>query len=527
MKHPITRRSMLKGSAVTAAALGLSKFTALSYGSIVGSNEAVRMGVIGFNGRGISHIGAWSNIKGVRLVALCDADSAVLEKTYAKAMKGDFINRKVSPTTHPTTAPSLGAEVKTEPAPKVGKIEKYGDLRKLLDNKDIDAVSTATPNHWHSLVTVWACQAGKDVYVEKPISHEIWEGRQSVLAARKYNRIVQAGTQSRSSQTLRKAIDWLHAGNLGKIQVAHGLCYKRRGSIGLVTEAELAKTVPATVDLDLWCGPSPKEIPHRKHLHYDWHWFWQTGNGDIGNQGIHQMDVARWALGKHELSSRILSVGGRFGYEDDGETPNTQFAIHDFGDQLLIFEVQGLPSKPGSPKMGNLKGQGIGHVVYCEGGYLAGTVAYDKDGKEVKDFSDKSVKVDKNGVPEEKFEGDHFANFIKGVRSRKIADLHADIEEGHLSSALCHTSNISYRLGHKADPNAIREAVKSDPQTLDTFERFKAHLAINEVDISMDKAVLGVPLKMDIKAERFVDNDEANQMLRRDYRAPFVVPEVG
>jgi predicted dehydrogenase len=533
MKQPISRRHLLQGSAAAAAAVGLSRFTALSYGNIVGSNDAIRIGVIGFNGRGRSHIDAWSNIKGVRLTALCDADEAVLNKTYANVMKGDFIHKsKSSPTTRPTTRPSTqptaaGKEhskehskvAKAPAAPtKVYPVEKYGDLRHLIDDKDIDAISTATPNHWHSLVTILGCQAGKDVYVEKPVSHDVWEGRQSVEAARKYNRIVQAGTQSRSVHALKVAFKWIQEGNLGKILVARGLCYKRRGTIGKV---DATPEPPKTVNLDLWCGPSPLEAPHRQHFHYDWHWFWQTGNGDIGNQGIHQMDIARWALGKNELSPSIISVGGRFGYDDDGQTPNTQFAVHNYGDSLLIFEVRGLPSKTGVAKMDVYKGQGVGHVIECEHGYLSGTTAYDNDGKEIKEFDPKKSKI----ALEDRFQGDHFANFIDAVRSRKVADLHADILEGHLSSALCHTSNISYQLGKKAKQEDIKDAIKADSAATETFERFKEHLAVNEVDIAMDQATLGVPLKMDPKTEKFIGNEQANTMLRRVCRSPFVVPE--
>ncbi|HET6247645.1 MAG TPA: Gfo/Idh/MocA family oxidoreductase [Tepidisphaeraceae bacterium] len=548
MHQPISRRRLLQGSAAAAAAVGISRFTALSYGQIVGSNNDIRIAVIGFNGRGNSHIDAWRKIKGVRLVGLCDADKAVLERGYKRVMAK-------APANQPATQPSKAATSELHASAAPPRIEKYSDLRKLLDNKDIDAISTATPNHWHALVTVWGCQAGKDVYVEKPTCHEIWEGRQAVDAARKYNRIVQAGTQSRSSRSLTEAVEWIQAGNLGKIKIARGLCYKRRGSIGkLVGEPK----VPETVDLDLWCGPSPLEKPHREHFHYDWHWFWQTGNGDIGNQGIHQMDVARWGLGKNELAPSVISVGGRFGYDDDGQTPNTQYAIHNYGDSLLIFEVRGLPTHPGSPRMdryrpsilakldakadpsksgsttksssagkGKAEGESVGTVIECENGFLSvpaedtnsGTTAYDNKGEEIRKFNEKG------GKAEPHFQGDHFANFIDAVRSRKVSDLHADIEKGFLSSALCHTSNISYRLGQKADPDAIKAAMKADAAAMDTFERFKEHLAANNIDISMDKATLGMPLKVDTKAERFIDNAEANALVKRSDRAPFVVPD--
>ncbi|MDB5357963.1 MAG: iolG 16 [Phycisphaerales bacterium] len=508
MQQSISRRSVLKRTAATAAALGLSGLSARAYSQVVGSNDDIYIGVVGFNQRGNSHIDAWKKIKGVRLVALCDVDEKVLNKGYEHAMKPK------APTTRPATQPAAGevsASVELEkPEKPIYPIDKYRDVRKLLDNKHYDAISTATPNHWHSLITIWGCQAGKDVYVEKPISHNVWEGRKAVEAARKYNRIVQAGTQNRTNPAITEAFAWVREGNLGKILIARGLCYKRRGTIGKV---ESTPPVPKSINLDLWCGPSPLEAPHRKQFHYDWHWFWATGCGDIGNQGIHEMDKSRWALGKNTLAPRVMSIGGRFGYDDDGQTPNTQFAVHDYGDSLLIFEVRGLASEPGSSKMDKYKGEEIGQVIECEHGYLSGTTAFDNDGKEIRKFS---------GSFDEKL---HFANFIDAVRSRKVADLHADILEGHLSSAMCHTSNISYRLGQKTDQEEIRSAIKSNKAATETFERFQAHLAKNEVDISMEKATLGPVLQLDPKTERFVNNAEANALLSRAYRKPFVVPE--
>jgi predicted dehydrogenase len=414
-------------------------------------------------------------------VALCDADSDVLEKEAQKLRTAG------------------------------NSVECTTDLRKILDNKNIDAVSTATPNHWHALLSIWAVQAGKDVYVEKPVSHNVWEGRKIVEAARKHDRIVQTGTQSRSNDAIREAIAWVKAGNLGKIQVSRGLCYKPRPSIGKVSGPQ---PVPAAVDYDLWSGPAPKGPLMRARLHYDWHWVWPTGNGDLGNQGIHQMDIARWALGKPTLSPRVVSVGGRLGYVDDGETPNTQFVVHDYGDTLLIFEVRGLPATPGAKEMDKYRTQSVGNIVECEGGYLAGTTAFDKDGKEIRTFTGKG-----DG------EGGHFGNFIKAVRSRKSSDLNADILEGHLSSALCHTGNVSYKLGRAATPEEIRESIKGDKAAVETLERFQAHLAANKVDLKVDRATLGAHLKMDPKTERFIGNDKANAMLTREYRAPFVVPE--
>lgn len=468
-----SRRQFLATTALGTASLAMP---ARSWAQVPGANSDIRVGVVGFNGRGKSHIDGFSKLPGVRLVALCDADRNVLDRA-AKALG------------HP--------------------VEKYIDIRKLLENKDIDAISIATPNHWHSLMTIWGCQAGKDVYVEKPISHNVFEGRQAVNAARKHNRIVQAGTQSRSNAGLREALDWVRAGNIGKIKVSRGLCYKPRPSIGYVTEAQ---PIPASVDYDLWCGPAPMDPLMRLKLHYDWHWVWSTGNGDLGNQGIHQMDIARWAIGKAALSPKVISVGGRLGYKDNGETANTQMIVHDYGDVLLIFEVRGLPSKSDVREMDKYRGQSVGHVIECENGYLAGTTVHDNDGKEIKKFSARG-------------EDNHFGNFIKGVRSRKSADLNADILEGHLSSALCHTGNISHRLGREQNPEEIREGLKSDKAAQETLARMESHLDANGVDLKKTKLTIGPLLTMDGKKERFIGNDKANQLITRNYRAPYIVPE--
>jgi len=448
-----------------------------------GANDDIRVGVVGFRGQGSGHIGQWHEMKGVRVVALCDVDSDIVAREVKK-----FTDRNE-------------------------KVETYTDVRRLLDNKDVDAISTATPNHWHALISVWACQAGKDVYVEKPVSHNVWEGRQIVRAARRYGRIVQTGTQNRSDPGLQEAFQWLRDGNLGKIVLARGLCYKRRDSIGKVSGPQKP---PPSVDYNLWTGPAPLVPLMRKNLHYDWHWVWPTGNGDIGNQGIHQMDICRWALGVDELSSRIISVGGRFGYDDDGETPNTQFVFHDYGDKSIIFETRGLPDETGVDNMPHYRGVRIGNVIHCEHGYFAGAWAYDNDGNKIKQFM-----LDGGGS--------HYHNFIEAVRTRKPSDLNADILEGHLSSALCHTGNISHRVGREASQNEIREAIKSEPEALETFERMKEHLAANGVDISRTEATLGPWLKMDPKTERFTGPSalvrDANRQLTRDYREPFVVPE--
>ena len=482
MKH-FTRREFLKSTLLTSASFALLHTRGAEASNPVGANGDIRIGVIGFGGRGKDHIKGYKELKGVRLVALCDVDQDILDK-QAKQCN------------------DAGEQVQT-----------YTDIRKLLENKDIDAVSIATPNHWHSLGALWAVQAGKDVYVEKPVSHEVWEGRQLVAAARKYDRLVQAGTQSRSSQGITEAMAWLHEGHIGKIVRARALCYKRRPSIGKVTGPQ---PVPPSIDYNLWCGPAPKAPLMRKRLHYDWHWVWPTGNGDLGNQGIHQMDLARWALGESELSPRVWSLGGRLGYKDDGTTPNTQIVLHDYKSAPLIFEVRGLPASAQTQEMDRYRGTAIGVVVDCEGGSMllpnySSATFFDKDGTKVKEFKGASS---------------HFGNFIEAVRSRKQSDLHADILEGHISSALCHTANISYRLGKPHSPEQIREAVKGNADLAEALGRMEEHLAANNVDLHKTPATLGVVLNMDPKTERFIGNKQADKLLTREYRAPFVVPKM-
>jgi predicted dehydrogenase len=485
-----TRRNFLKSSLLTTASAAvwpglIAKAQVTAQASAVARvrspNDEIGYAVVGFHGRGADHLKGMAEVKGTRLVALCDVDSNVLEKEVKSCEK-------------------RGQQVKG-----------YTDIRKLLEDKDVDVVTIATPNHWHSLAAFWAVQAGKDVYVEKPVSHNVSEGRRVVEAARKYEKIVQAGTQCRSNPGLQEAIAWLREGNHGKIIRARGLCYKRRPSIGKVDGPQ---PIPPNIDYDLWCGPAPKEPLMRKNLHYDWHWVWPTGNGDLGNQGIHQMDIGRWVLGEAALSPRVWSVGGRLGYEDDGRTPNTLIVFHDYPAAPLIFEVRGLPSATDSGKMDKYHGASVGVVIDCENGSMVipsynEALVYDKEGKQIKTF---------------KAGASHYENFIKAVRSRKHTDLNGDILEGHISSALCHTGNISYRLGKTHSPEEIRDAVKSNKDMAEALGRMEEHLAANQVDLHKTPATLGAVLKMDPQSETFLGNAQADKMLTRDYRKPFVVP---
>ncbi|MCE9610041.1 MAG: Gfo/Idh/MocA family oxidoreductase [Chthoniobacter sp.] len=493
-----SRRHFLKSSLAASAALSLP---ARLYSAAQGANDDIRIGIIGFNGRGQDHIGNYLNCKGARIVALCDVDSTVLSRGVAQlAAKGHTVT-------------------------------PYQDLRKMLESKEIDVVSIATPNHWHALAAIWAIQAGKDVYVEKPVSHNVWEGRQLVKAADAHGRIVQMGVQSRSGAGLAAALEWVKDAPLGKLQYARALCYKPRPSLGKVDGEQ---PVPATIDYDLWCGPAAKTPLSRKRLHYDWHWVWNTGNGDLGNQGIHQMDIARRFLGEDALSPAVLAVGGRLGYVDDGETPNSLIVFHDYKKAPLIFEVRGLPDKAGSKAMDKYRGSSVGVIVQYANGHILcpdydNAIAFDADGKELRKFVKQRAARPKGEAAEttesEPEAESHYGNFLACVRSRKTADLHGKIIDGHISSALCHTGNIAYRLGQKAAPDAIREKLQGSKDALDSFERLASHLTANNLDLATDQLTLGEHLKFDPATERFVGNAAADKLLTREYRAPFVVPE--
>ena len=493
--NSLSRRTFLKNSLLTTAALSLP---ARLYSAAPGANGDIRVAIVGFNGRGQDHIKSYLGLKGVRIVALCDADTTVLEKGKA--------------------------QLKT----KGQEVETFTDIRKLLESKDIDAVSIATPNHWHALGAIWAIQAGKDVYVEKPVSHNVWEGRQLVKVADASKQIVQMGVQSRSGYGLRHALEWVNAGNMGKLTYARALCYKRRASIGKVTDPT---PIPQNIDYDLWCGPAEKLPLMRQKLHYDWHWVWNTGNGDLGNQGIHQMDIARRFLGEDALAPKVFAVGGRVGYVDDGETPNTMFVVQDYAKAPLIFEVRGLPEKADAKGMPTYRGSSVGVIVQYENGHVLcpnynDATAFDKEGKEIKKFARPKTKPaeGESQQPEELSEN-HYGNFINAVRSRKAADLNGKILDGHISSALCHTGNISVRLGKKLGPDAIREKLQGNAEALDSFDRLAEHLAANNVDLKSEQLALGEFLKMDPKTEKFIGNGDADKLLTREYRAPFVVPE--
>ena len=469
----MNRRKFVKQSLAMA---GASFVVSHAGHRVLGANETIHIGVAGCGSRGGDHIGSYLGMKDVEVTHCIEPDMNRLNSSVGKVEK----KQKKKP---------VGVQ----------------DIRKALEDKDLDCVSIATCNHWHALGAIWAMQAGKDVYVEKPVSHNITEGRRMVQAARKYGRICQVGTQYRSDGTCKAAARFMAEGKLGKVTLARSITYKRRGSIGPVVEGK----VPEGVDYNLWAGPAPMSPITRRKFHYDWHWFWETGNGDLGNSDVHRADLVRFGLGVEKLPRAVMCYGGRVGYADAAQTANTQIVVHDFGDVTFVQEVRGLPT----PRF-HLHGGAIftGSEGYV--GMVGGASAFfDPAGKLIEKLSGKG--------------DDHFGNFVQAVRSRDRGRLNAEILGGHLSAGLCHLGNISYRLGRQASPKEVLAQLASrklHDDFRDTFERTREHLAANGVDIEQTRLTLGPWLEFDPDKERFVGNETANSMLTREYRGPFVVP---
>jgi len=424
----LTRRTFFQGATLAASAT-----------QVMGANDRIRMGVVGIGGRGSYHVAQWLGIAGSTVAGLCDVNQAARERGQALVEKAG--------------------------APKA---REFTDLRKLYEDKNVDAVSIATPNHWHALATIWACEAGKDVYCEKPACYNPYEGGRVIDVARRTGRMVQIGSQSRSTPHKIKAMNLLREGVLGKLYMAKGLCFKRRKSIGRTP----AEPVPPGIDWEIFRGPAQMRPFTRNRYKYNWHWFWDTGNGDIGNQGVHEMDLARWGLGELKRPRTVHSSGGKYIYDDDQETPNTQYCTFDYGDVELHFEVRGLLTGPegGLPvKPGNT----IGDLYFGGEGWMwldsAGFQVYQGEKNRL--------------VMEEKGSGDgtklHMENFLSAMKSRNPKDLNADVEVGVISADLCHFANISYRVGRK--------------------------------------------LTLDERGKSFVNDWQANKLLTRDYRKPYVV----
>ncbi|MDE3180352.1 MAG: Gfo/Idh/MocA family oxidoreductase [Acidobacteriota bacterium] len=479
-KPEVSRRDFLKTGAITGAA-SLAAMSGITFITnpkrVFGANDRVRVAVCGVRSRGFAHIRAYSRLPNAEIAALCDVDDTVLDRRLADVEK-------------------LG-----KPRPK-----RFIDCRKVMEDKSIDAVSIATPDHWHALIGILACQAGKDVYVEKPCSHYWWDGYQLVRAAEKYNRIVQMGAQSRSHSAIQEAIQKMRDGLIGEVYLARGLCYKWRPTIGHTPVSD----VPTGVHYDLWLGPAPEHSFTRNRFHYNWHWFWDYGSGDLGNQGIHEVDIARWGLGL-DWPTKISAIGGKFMFDDDQKTPNVLNCAYEFetpegSRRMMEFEVRGWitnheagigtgafrskgvppaglqshrrPHAAGHSAAGAELGPApnspstIGNIFYGSKGYLA-IEGYDSYRSWLGEAQEPGPGA--NGG------GNHFANFIDACISRRKQDLTAPIEEGHKSTMLVNLANVSYRLGRT--------------------------------------------LQFDGKTQRVVGDDEANRMLYGTYRAPFTIPE--
>jgi predicted dehydrogenase len=486
-----TRRTFLKRAAATAGiGTGIVIAGTQASGKVLGANDTVRLGVAGIGGRGRAHINEFAKMDKVDVTYLIDPDSRFFES------RSDMVKERGGNT------------------PKCVQ-----DVREALEDDDLDAVSIATCNHWHSLITFWACQAKKDVYVEKPCSHNVFEGRQCVKAAEHYGRIVQHGTQSRSSNDWARQVAAIASGKYGKLLVSKGYASKVRWSIGF----EEFKEPPPELDFNVWLGPAPKQPYHENIVHYNWHWFWDFGNGEIGNQGVHQMDIARWGIPGGTLPKSVFSMGGRWvdsteghpPFTDQGQTPNCQLTVMDFGGPLLVFEVVGLNNRAGVD--GKKYPTKVANEFYLEEGAIKG-------GKFYPNGSDKG-----ESLPDAEYEkgpGNIFENFIHCVRSRDRSKLYADVLDAHLSAACCHLGNISYRLGEQVSGKTRPDVFDEHEEIVKTWDTI--HQTVKGtlgLDITKSTYQLGRTLRFNPEAEKFVGSPEADALLTRDYREPFVVTE--
>lgn len=477
------RRFLTTASGVVAA----STLPSVASAATTPLSSTLRIAVVGVRGRGREHIKQFAG----HVVAMCDVDGEVLADRAA-----EFQSRYDR------------------------RVDTLTDYRELVERSDIDAVSIATPNHTHTIIAIAAVDAGKHVYVEKPVSHNVWEGRQLVEAAQRSGRVVQCGTQARSSKAIREAVAWTRAGGLGAIRYAIGTCYKPRKPIGA---RKSPMPIPASIDYDLWCGPAEQAELFREHLHYDWHWDYNTGAGDLGNQGIHQMDVARWFLGESGLPPRTLSIGGRLGYRDGGETANTQVVILDYPAAPLLFETRGLPRSSAAQRdwgssMDRFRGSQIGVVVQCEGGHLLVPHTYDR-----------VIAWDRVGRVVKRFDGggDHFGNFVQAVQDGRPEAVNGSIEDGHFSSALCHLGNVSHHLGDKRVAGEIADELQANELGSYAFERMASHLRANGVEIDNQSSLtLGEWVECAPSSERLIGAGGACPLWKRVGRSGHTVPAI-
>jgi predicted dehydrogenase len=472
------RRNFLKQAAAGAAFATCAISATKASGRILGANDRVRVAIAGIHGRGQSHMWGFAGMKDVEVAYLIDPDSRLFQS------RGDAVKKITG------KAPTC-----------------VQDFRRALDDKTVDAISIVTPNHWHAPMAIFACQAGKDVLVEKPCSHNLVEGRKLVEAARKYDRIVQHCTQRRSDPQWIQLVKDVRAGKYGKLLIAYTYTYQPRRSIGIKNP----ETPPRGLDFNLWLGPSPVE-PFRTNLvHYNWHWIWNFGDGEYGNQGSHQLDVCRWSLPDGAVPKSVLSLGGRFGYKDQGQTPNTMLTMIDCGEAKVFFEIRGLAGD---------KQRKVTNEFHTDEGVV-------RDGKFFPKGKSEGIAIANFPPPGPPEQGPrHMRNFIDCVRSRKRENLTAEILEGHRSITLVHLGNISYRLGQNVPFNKKTKAFGDDKTFCPAFEGMKQHLAdAGRLDLKNATYHLGRSLQFDAAAEKFVGDPEADKLLGGSYRAPFAVPE--
>lgn len=511
----MTRKLSRREFSQTAASL-VGSFAAF-HGQVASANnnpnDRLGVAIVGQSTRGKAHIEGFAADPRVDIRVIVDVDSVMAAKGADRVEK--FTGKR----------------------PIV-----LSDIRQAIDRNDIDIITVATPNHWHAVMGLWAMQAGKDVYLEKPISHNVTEGRALIEATKKYDRILQTGTQMRSSGGVIPMIAAINAGEIGEVNFARGLCYKRRKSIGPLG----SYPIPKPVDYELWSGPAPDTDPQvtRQRFHYDWHWQRHYGNGDSGNQGPHQTDVARWGLGLERHPSSVLSYGGRVGYKaerniadyiDAGDTANTQVSIYDYGDKTIVFETRGLDCSSDRDReinelLGKVKGNQIGVIFYgsegyaVQGGDFFSAKLFDKNRKQVKEFVHDPATA-------QGLNASHMSNFVDAVIARDAFILHADATCGHLSASIAHLGSISYYLGEddKASPAEIESTIakiKSRDDNAETLKRTLNHLRENQVDLSSEPLSLGAMLAFDSGTERFTNNEASNQLLTREYSEGFELPTV-
>ncbi|GAB6165889.1 Gfo/Idh/MocA family oxidoreductase [Thermostilla marina] len=450
-------------------------------------SRRVRVAVCGCGWRGGQLIPQFAGIEQAEIVAVCDPDTSRLAEKLALAKD------------------------------KTGtsSIRAVRDIRRVIDADDVDAIVLSTPNHWHALATIWGLQAGKHVYVEKPVAHDLWESHRMVEAAAKYGKVVQGGTHRRSFRTIRRIMERIAQKEFGNVRRAHVVIYRFRESIG---RRDTPLPIPEEVDYNLWSGPAQMVPLYRNAFHYDWHWMWETGNGELGNNGSHMLDLARWTLQQEGLAPRVVSIGGRYLWNDAGETPNTQVAFFDYRPAPLVIEVRNLPAEPGGRDCGKYRGLSAGFVIECDEATIQGTNGYtvlDSKGKIVESAEEKET--DQNP-----------RNFIEAVMADRPSSANCPMRTAHFSCGLALQGNISHRIGRQAGTVDIRKAAGVDADFRETCDRMLEHLERLGFDADRLQASIGPLLTWDDKQAVFVGPhaEAANRLLRRTkVRPPFVVPE--